>query len=75
MGVQPYMLAPALNLVCAQRLVRKLCTCATKRDATYAESEEIKAAVRKINDVKPKLKLEFDGKVPTPVGCEKCNGE
>lgn len=75
MGVQPYMLAPALNMICGQRLVRKLCTCATKRDANYSESEEIKNTIRKINDVKPSLKIERDGKIPVAVGCEKCNGQ
>ncbi|HKL43787.1 MAG TPA: GspE/PulE family protein, partial [Candidatus Absconditabacterales bacterium] len=75
MGVKPYMLAPSLNLVVAQRLVRGLCPhCSTKRDANYAEKTEIQDNIKKITDANPNIKLEFDGKVPQAVGCDKCNG-
>ena len=75
MGVKPYMLAPSLNLIVAQRLVRWICPhCATKRDANYAEKTEIQDAIKKITDANPNIKLEFDGKVPQTVWCNKCNG-
>ncbi len=74
MWVKPYMLAPSLNLVVAQRLVRGLCPhCSTKRDANYAEKTEIQDNIKKITDANPNIKLEFDWKVPQAVWCDKCN--
>lgn len=75
MEVKPYMLAPALNLIVAQRLVRKICPyCGTKRDANYGEKAEIEETLKKISDLDSKFVLTFDGKVPEIVGCDKCNG-
>lgn len=75
MEVKPYMLAPALNLIVAQRLVRKICPhCGTKRDANYGEQAEIQETIKKITDLDSTSKLSFDGKVPQIVGCDKCNG-
>lgn len=75
MGVEHYMLAPALNLIVAQRLVRKICpNCGTKRDANYAEAAEIKDTLKKISDLDPKLAVIFDGKIAEKVGCDQCNG-
>ncbi|HMT01257.1 MAG TPA: GspE/PulE family protein [Candidatus Absconditabacterales bacterium] len=75
MGVQTYMLAPAINLIVGQRLVRKLCHCAIKRESNFAESEEIKKVLEKIHDIKPTKIIEFDGQIYHPVGCPDCNGE
>ena len=75
MEVKPYMLAPALNLIVAQRLVRKICPfCGTQRDANYGEQAEIKDILKKIADLDPKLAVPFEGKIPQTVGCDKCNG-
>jgi len=75
MEVKPYMLAPALNLIIAQRLVRRICpNCGTKRDANYSEQAEIKDALKKMSDLNPKLNFPFDGKVPQAVWCDQCNG-
>jgi len=74
MGVKPYMLAPSLNLIVAQRLCRKACTCATKRTANYGEDAEIKEAIKKMTDMNPKLNLPYDGQILQAVGCDKCNG-
>jgi len=75
MGVKSYMLAPSLNLIVAQRLVRRICPhCGTKRDANYSEQAEIKESLKKMADLDPKYAVAFDGKIPEPVGCEKCNG-
>lgn len=68
MEVKPYMLAPALNLIVAQRLVRRICSnCGTKRDANYSEQAEIKDTLKKMTDLDPKLAFPFDGKVPQAV--------
>jgi len=69
------MLAPSLNLIVAQRLVRKVCShCGIMRDANYGEQAEIKDALKKISDLDPKLAVPFDGKIPEIVGCDECNG-
>jgi len=75
MEVKPYMLAPALNLIVAQRLVRRVCPhCWTKRDANYSEQTEIHEILTKMKDLDPKLDFPFDGKIPQTVGCDQCNG-
>jgi type II secretory ATPase GspE/PulE/Tfp pilus assembly ATPase PilB-like protein len=64
-GVKPYMLAPALNLVVGQRLVRKVCPhCVSSREPDYAQAAEIQEVVKKINDIDPNLKLEIPKKIP-----------
>jgi len=74
MGVQSYMLAPALQLISAQRLVRKLDPATmTRRQATYAEAEEIKDALRKLKDANPSIAVEFDGTVPQAIPTEDNN--
>lgn len=70
LGIKPYQLAPALNLVIGQRLVRKLHSCATQREATLPEQQELKEAVKTINEVDPTRKVAFDGNVWTAVGCD-----
>ena len=74
MEVKPYMLAPALNLIIAQRLVRRICAhCGTTRDANYSEQAEIKETLKKITDLDARFTIPFDGKVPEIVGCDECN--
>ena len=75
MWVKPYMLAPALNLVVGQRLVRKVCPhCVTTKTPDYAEAAEIAETVKKINDIVPTLKLDGNKPIPKIVGCDQCNG-
>ena len=75
MWIAPYMLAPALNLVIWQRLLRKLCTCKTKIDTSYWEKEEIETSLKKIKNIKPHLNIDFDWKMYKEAWCEKCNYE
>lgn len=75
MWVKPYMLAPALNLIVAQRLVRKACPhCVTKREPQYWEKVEVEETIKKIKDANPSMKIERDWKIPQSVWCDKCNG-
>ena len=75
MGVKPYMLAPSLNLVVAQRLVRKVCPhCVIKREPKYGEKTEIEADIKKINDANPTMHVEWDGQYIQAIWCEMCNG-
>lgn len=74
MWVKAYMIAPAVNLIIWQRLVRKICPyCSTKIEASYAEKEEILEQVKIINEVDPKMNLHFDWTILHAAWCEKCN--
>lgn len=63
MGVEPYLVADSLVLVCAQRLVRKICPNCKYAYASTAEEEELSKG-----DVKAGTTL-YMGK-----GCESCDG-
>jgi len=74
MGVEGYMLAPALLMIQGQRLIRKVCpSCSSVRDATDVESAEIKKRIEKINEVRPDLGIKFNGSIPHAAGCPECN--
>jgi type IV pilus assembly protein PilB len=74
MGVEPFLLPPTLNLIIAQRLVRKLCShCKKKKDID-------KESIRIIGEVTKTVALESERKkmnVPKqlyrPIGCKRCN--
>ena len=74
MWVKPYILAPAINLIVWQRLVRRICPhCAIKIEAAYWEKEEIAECVKRINDANPNMNLQFDWTIFQTVWCEVCN--
>jgi type IV pilus assembly protein PilB len=64
MGIEPFLVASSLNLVCAQRLVRRICVnCKMEEDLPPAALEQVGFTPDDARTVKPKK-----GK-----GCEKCN--
>jgi type II secretory ATPase GspE/PulE/Tfp pilus assembly ATPase PilB-like protein len=75
MGVKPFLLAPALNCVIGQRLVRKLCpNC--KREITL-EGDMLKRADVALSALSDKEKQRIAGKPRvffTGGGCDACNG-
>ncbi|MFN7160354.1 MAG: GspE/PulE family protein [Candidatus Gracilibacteria bacterium] len=75
MGVKPFLLAPSLNAIVAQRLVRMLCPHCRKALAVNQEEEEIFQKV--IDDIR-KVYKDFKIDVPTsiyhPEGCTLCTG-
>jgi type IV pilus assembly protein PilB len=74
MDVKPYLLAPALQMVVGQRLVRKLCPhCTTKRQASYAEDAEIKKTLETLQNDGNITLPEYDGTIAQANGCEQCN--
>lgn len=74
MGCEPFLLAPALQLVIGQRLVRKLCPhCSQKIKATPEQDQEIKTALLQLQKINPKIWLHYDGTLPTAIGCPHCN--
>ena len=64
MGIEPFLVASSLNLVCAQRLVRRVCTnCKIEEDVPPAALEQIGFTPDDAKAVKPKK----------GGGCDKCN--
>ena len=74
MGVEPYLLAPAVQLVLWQRLVRKICpNCSSKRPATYAEQTEIEQTLARLRDLNVIDIPIFDWTICEAKGCAQCN--
>ncbi len=73
MNVKPFVIAPAVNAVMAQRLVRKLCqvckTAATVDPTTLASVKKVLADIPKVSGVVLPEKIEF---FHSP-GCSACN--
>ena len=72
LGVKPNIIAPAINVAMAQRLVRKLCQkCAKDDTATTEELKKIKDEMALMpENKKPDL---TNIKIKRPVGCPLCN--
>jgi len=62
MGIEPFMISTCLVCICAQRLLRRLCSCKIADDPTPDERVLLERAL----DDKP------IGKLMRPGGCEKC---
>lgn len=72
MGAKPYLLAPALNLVIAQRLIRKLCN-NCKKEIILDEVNKNKVTETMAN-LSSRLNLNLEQvKFYGPGGCEACN--
>jgi type IV pilus assembly protein PilB len=74
MGVRPFLIPPALSVIIAQRLVRKLCPHCKKK---IKPNESVKKSILKdINGFPPLIKQKIE--IPTPlyvyepVGCKRC---
>jgi type IV pilus assembly protein PilB len=64
MGIEPFLVASSLNLVCAQRLVRRICTnCRVEEPVAPRALEQMGYTAEDAKTVKP-----FKG-----AGCENCN--
>ena len=75
LGIQPQIIAPAINMAMAQRLIRKLCPSCKIQDKVSPEAlEKIQKALLPIKDrfklpkLDSSLKISFQGK-----GCKDCN--
>jgi type II secretory ATPase GspE/PulE/Tfp pilus assembly ATPase PilB-like protein len=68
--VAPFLLTDAIKAICAQRLIRRLCTCAVPA-RTAPTKEELKA-----NGIPPEwLENTSQLKEASPTGCKACNGQ
>lgn len=80
LGVNPKILASALSLSIAQRLVRKLCNhCKKERVVSTEENDIITKVLKNAHDLGKDLAsygVDVNQKIKLwePVGCEKCNG-
>ncbi len=73
-GLKPFMIAPALNRVIAQRLVRKVCSfCVEQKPVTEAERKVLEVAIAEIIKVSPELKVAIPATLPHAPGCDKCS--
>jgi type II secretory ATPase GspE/PulE/Tfp pilus assembly ATPase PilB-like protein len=74
LGVKTATIGPALNLIIAQRLVRKLCEkCKKQKKSSEDELKKIKEAVLKISTRVDKKPYE-NFVIYEAVGCTVCNG-
>ncbi len=62
--IEDHNIGPAVNIIIAQRLVRKLCSCAKTEKISKDLLKEFKSAL-------PHTKIPEE--IKTPVGCKKCN--
>lgn len=84
MGVKPFLLAPALNAIIGQRLVRKLCEkCKTKKELSAEELKRVSEILDTLPEFEKKEVMEKYNYQPAQVqalsfydavGCEACNG-
>ncbi|MFZ2681797.1 MAG: GspE/PulE family protein [Patescibacteria group bacterium] len=74
MGVAPHLLAPAINAIMGQRLIRRLCAC---KQPTTLEPEllaEVKAQLDNISEASGEAKVDLSKvQFMGPKGCDKCN--
>jgi type IV pilus assembly protein PilB len=75
MGVKPFLLAPALNAVIGQRLVRRICeNCKKEVQLTSEEMDRVKALLQDIPS-SVKIKIDFSNlKFYQGRGCPACQG-
>ncbi len=79
MGVKPFLLAPAINAVIGQRLVRRLCpTCKKKIELDPATLTQVKQTLKALpansDETVDFSKLEFYGAVEGNKACTTCRG-
>jgi type IV pilus assembly protein PilB len=74
MGLPPFMIAPALHTIIAQRLVRRICNdCKVLKSIPDSMLSDIKTNVEAIKKIKPGLEITIPEKLPFPAGCDKCS--
>jgi len=75
LGVEPFLIPSSLNLMIAQRLVRKLCPeCKQKVEANPLEEKIIDEALKDLpNSIKEKLPYKKPYYIYKPKGCPSCN--
>jgi type IV pilus assembly protein PilB len=74
MGLPPFMIAPALNTVVAQRLVRRVCPkCSTLEAISESEREEFEEIMKNLKNINPSAVIDVPDKVQKVHGCDVCS--
>jgi len=74
LGAKPSNIGPAVNIIIAQRLVRKVCKkCSTFKTLSFEDLKKIKKVFKKIPKTVNLPKLKPNLKVPIAKGCKYCN--
>jgi len=74
LGAEPVNIGPALNMIVAQRLVRRVCKkCAIKRKITKQEFETITNALKGTGKEITLPQFDENSEILEPKGCEECN--
>lgn len=75
MGVKPFLLAPSLNAVIGQRLVRKICSKCVTEDKLETETEKRVRETLKAIPSQAEIKIDFKNmKFYKGAGCDECGG-
>ena len=75
MGAKPFLIAPALNAVIGQRLVRRLCPkCKKEIKLDEATANRVKESLEKLPEEYKKDTNLDNAKLYAKVGCEECQG-
>lgn len=73
-GLKPFMIAPSLHTVIAQRLIRKVCPyCAEQTPINEGERKVLSETIENIKKVHPDMQLNLPPTLPVGRGCDKCN--
>lgn len=73
MGLEPFMIAPALHTIIAQRLVRKVCVCAEHKPITEAEKSAINPNLEEANKIGATETVKMPSEIAHPKGCDTCS--
>lgn len=74
MGLKPFMIAPALDTVIAQRLVRKVCPkCVTMEALPDAAKKEFEEMQTNFNNIKINADFKIPEKISQVHGCDECS--
>jgi type IV pilus assembly protein PilB len=74
MGLPPFMVAPAVNTIIAQRLVRKVCPkCSTMEAITESEKNEYEQIMENLRQVNSGAAIEVPAELPKVHGCDACS--
>jgi len=73
-GLQPFMIAPSIHTIIAQRLVRRICPyCQEMKPIEKSQLDEINKILPAIKNIWKSLDIEVPTALPQPKGCDKCS--
>lgn len=74
MGLAPFMIAPAVNTIIGQRLVRKVCEkCVVMESINESEKKEFEMVMKNLQNVNPAEVIAIPEKVARVKGCDLCS--